>query len=149
MTDGLPAVVIARVTAEAVRGVPGVVDLSGGAVGEFATYGVGERVSGVRAKPGDPPTVAVRVVAEFGESLPRLAERIRQRIGDVVGQLPGTHSSAPVVVTIDIVDVAVAGERAALPATASPDADAPTAAPPPPAVRPADVGASVVRLEEV
>lgn len=149
MTSGVSAVVIARVAAEAARGVPGVVDLSGGAVGEFATYGVGERVPGVRAKQGDPPSVTVRVVAEFGTSLPALADRIRGRLGEVVGQLPGLESSAPVVVSIDIVDVAVAGERAALPASTSPDASAPTAAAPPPPERPPDVAPDVVRLEEV
>ena len=149
MSPGIPAVVIARVAAQAARGVPGVVDLSGGAVGEFATFGVGERVSGIRAKAGDPATVTVRVVAEFGESLPALADRIRQRVGDVLGQFPGLESRAAAVVSIDIVDVEVATQRAALPATASPDSEAPTAAPPPPAIRPPDVAPSVVRLEEV
>jgi len=120
VTPALPAVAIARTAAEAVRGVPGVADLSGGAVGEFATYGVGERVSGIRAKQGDPPTVGVRVVAEFGESLPALADRIRRELGEVLGQLPGVNGSP--VISIDIVDVVVAGQRTALPATSSPEA---------------------------
>src|SRR5690242_14492769 len=47
MTSGDPACAAARAIAAAVRAVPGVIDLSGGPGEATATYGPGERVTGV------------------------------------------------------------------------------------------------------
>jgi len=66
--------VMAEAIAAAATNVPGVARLSGGKVGQIATYAPGRKVNGVRFA-GD--AVEVHVVAEWVASLPRLAEDVR------------------------------------------------------------------------
>jgi len=65
---------MAEAIAAAATNVPGVARLSGGKVGQIATYAPGRKVNGVRFA-GD--AVEVHVVAEWVASLPRLAEDLR------------------------------------------------------------------------
>lgn len=63
------AATVAAMVAEAATATPGVASLDGGAVGEFATYGHGTRVSGVRID-GTPPTaVRLRLVVDLSAVL--------------------------------------------------------------------------------
>ncbi len=94
---------MARAAADAARAVPGVVDLSDGIVGEFATYGGGERLPGVRARVGDQPSVRLKLVVAFGRALPELTDEVRARVREAVASLAGES----VTVDIDIVDVRV------------------------------------------
>ncbi len=63
--------------AAVVRGVNGVVDLSGGAIGEVATYLPGRRVTGVQV--GE-DSIEVHVVAEYGLSVLDVADRVRTAV---------------------------------------------------------------------
>jgi hypothetical protein len=65
---------LAEAIAGAVTGVAGVARLSGGRVGEIATYAPGRKVSGVRLTGDD---IEVHLVAEWVASLPQLAEAVR------------------------------------------------------------------------
>ena len=94
----------ARAAEAAARGVPGVLDLSGGTVGEFATYGDGQRVAGVRVRTGAQPSVALKLVVAFGQHLPELTETVRARVQEAVAAPLG---SGDVPVDLDIVDVRV------------------------------------------
>lgn len=151
----LPPATFARLVVEAVTGVAGVVALDGGALGEFATFGRGQRVAGVQVRP--PPTAAgagptrvrVRIVAAYGERLDQLAERVRGTVREVAGTL---HGLPEPIVDVDVVDVRRAEVALALTARTSPSHDAPALASsdrirpitvppaaPPVAVRPPDV----------
>ena len=66
--------VMAEAIAAAATNVPGVARLSGGKVGQIATYAPGRKVNGVRFA-GD--AVEVHVVAEWVASLPQLADDLR------------------------------------------------------------------------
>jgi uncharacterized alkaline shock family protein YloU len=96
-----PAIVLAGVVADAVARVDGVVALHGGPAGEFATYGGGRKVSGVRLRRGGRPHVEVRVVARFGVHLPTLAEQVRTAVASAL------DTAAPTV-TVCISDLAAA-----------------------------------------
>jgi len=141
VTANVPSIRIARAAAAAARGVPGVVDLSAGTVGEFATYGEGGREPGVKVSRNAATRVTLRLVVEFGLDLPQLAQDVRDTVTAVVAPLTG---DAPSVVDLEIVDVRTPSQEppAAIPATTAPAHDA--AAPPPaaPSVRPGDVAPS-------
>lgn len=70
---------LARAVSEAALTTEGVYALGTGRYAEAATYGPGEKVSGVVVGPDE---VRVHVVARYPptESLPALAERIRERV---------------------------------------------------------------------
>jgi uncharacterized alkaline shock family protein YloU len=110
---------VARAADEAARAVPGVVDLYGGRLGEFATYGGGERITGVRVQTGPQPSVKLRLVAAYGQALPELTEHVRLRVREAVATFLG-RSDVPV--DIDVADVVTRDEQppaAELPATAA------------------------------
>ena len=67
---------VARVVADAARSHDDVVDLDAGLAGEFATYGLGGRVPGVRVeRDRDGRTqVQVRLVVRFGRALPDVGD---------------------------------------------------------------------------
>ena len=121
MTSPVTSAQLARAVAQAARGVAGVADLDAGSVGEFATYGDGGRVPGVRARApreGGAARVALRLVARFGYPLPEVADQVRARVSEVVGRLTGV---ADVPIDLHIVDVRSDDEEpAALPADTSP-----------------------------
>ena len=73
---------VARVVADAARSHDDVVDLDAGLAGEFATYGLGGRVAGVRVElDRDGRTqVRVRLVVRFGRSLPDIGDEVRSRV---------------------------------------------------------------------
>lgn len=108
------AIALARVADEAARGVPGVLDLHAGAVGEFTTYGGGERVRGIRVTTGPPLSVALRLVAAYGYPLPELTDEVRTRVRGALEGVTGQPSAA---VDLHIVDVR---EETEVPAMALP-----------------------------
>ncbi len=65
---------LADAVADAVRSVPGVVDLHTGTYGEVATYLPGRRVNGVRVRDDG---VEVHVVLAYGAPVPQTAHRVR------------------------------------------------------------------------
>ena len=81
MTDDLQ---LARAVSEAALATNGVYSLGTGRYAEAATYGAGEKVTGVVVNPDE---VRVHVVARYplGEPIPILAERIRERVASKVG----------------------------------------------------------------
>lgn len=123
MTAAVAPIRIARAAASAARGVPGVLDLSAGAVGEFATYGDGGREPGVRVTRDAVTRVTLRLVVEFGRALPELAEDVRETVAAVIAPLAGDVGP---VVDLEIVDVRAPSkvEPAAIPAVTAPAHDA-------------------------
>ena len=93
---------VARVVAVAARSHDDVVDLDAGLVGEFATYGLGGRVPGVRVEVDrDGSTqVRLRLVVRFGRPLPDIGDEVRSR---VTAGLGGTAESEVHVHVADIV----------------------------------------------
>ncbi|MGK2929605.1 MAG: Asp23/Gls24 family envelope stress response protein [Acidimicrobiales bacterium] len=82
---GTPApstVDVARAVAEAARTHDDVDDLDAGLAGEFATYGLGDRVPGVRVDRGRDGHVdaRVRIVVRFGRPLPTIGDEVHTRI---------------------------------------------------------------------
>lgn len=75
---------LARAVSEAALTTEGVYALGTGRYVEAATYGPGEKVTGVVVEPDE---VRVHIVARYPppESLPALAERIRERVAQSVG----------------------------------------------------------------
>lgn len=75
---------LARVVSEAVLATEGVYSLGVGRYAEAATYGPGEKVTGVVV---DPDEVRVHIVARYplAEPIPALAERIRERVASRTG----------------------------------------------------------------
>ncbi|HSP02658.1 MAG TPA: Asp23/Gls24 family envelope stress response protein [Acidimicrobiales bacterium] len=73
---------VARIVADAARAHDDVVDLDAGLAGEFATYGLGGRVPGVRVeRDRDGRTkVQVRLVVRFGRALPDIGDEVRSRV---------------------------------------------------------------------
>ncbi len=141
MTASVAPIRIARAAASAARGVPGVLDLSAGTVGEFATYGEGGREPGVRVTRDAATRVTLRLVVEFGRLLPELAQDVRETVAAVIAPLAGEVGAGDgPVVDLEIVDVRSPSEvmPAAIPAVTAPSHDA---APSPAAqpVRPVDV----------
>ena len=66
----------------AVESCPLVARMSGGLVGEVATYLPGRRVGGVRLSDEE---VEVHVVAKWGPSLPAVADAVHQAVRPVAG----------------------------------------------------------------
>lgn len=73
---------VARAVADAARAHDDVVDLDTGLAGEFATYGLGGRVPGVRVDVDrDGRTqVQLRLVVRFGRPLPDIGDEVRSRV---------------------------------------------------------------------
>ena len=86
---------LARAVQDAALATAGVISLGTGRYVEAATYGAGEKVTGVVV---DPDEVRVHIVALYPppEPLPVLAERIRERVALRIG------SRAAMVVVEDI-----------------------------------------------
>ena len=95
------AYAVARVAAAAAVVVPGVVTLDAGAVGEFATYGDGQRVRGVRVATGAQPSATVRIVVAYGRPVVAVADLVREQVRMATAEL---LSSEPMV-NVEIVDV--------------------------------------------
>jgi uncharacterized alkaline shock family protein YloU len=74
---------LARAVSEAVLATEGVYSLGVGRYAEAATYGVGEKVTGVVVGSDD---VRVHIVASYPlvEPIPALAERVRDRVASEV-----------------------------------------------------------------
>lgn len=94
-TLGAPAPALAELVAEATLGCPDVSSLSGGMVGEVATYLPGRRVTGVRVRDA---VVEVHVVARYGPPMDEIGAQVRAAVTPFVGD-------RTVAVTID--DLAV------------------------------------------
>ena len=71
--------------ATAVLACPEVAGLSGGLVGEVATYLPGRRVTGVRMAP---PGVEVSVVGRYGPTVAEIAAAVRDAVRRVAGSRP-------------------------------------------------------------
>jgi hypothetical protein len=86
---------LARAVSEAVLATDGVYSLGSGRYAEAATYGAGEKVTGVVVSPDE---VRVHIVARYplAEPIPTLAERIRERVA------PRTEGRATTVVFEDL-----------------------------------------------
>lgn len=78
------ALELARVAAAVALATEGVRSLGQGRFAEAATYGAGEKVTGVVVTPQE---VEVHVVAEYPlpKPIPQLAESIRERVGSRAG----------------------------------------------------------------
>ena len=63
---------------------PEVAGMSGGLVGEVATYLPGRQVTGVRLTDEE---VEVHIVARWGRPLPEVADAVRRAVGAVAGGL--------------------------------------------------------------
>lgn len=77
-----PTIDLARSAADAATSVDDVVRLDTGVAGEFATYGLGGRVPGVRVdvdRAGH-AQVRVRVVVRFGRSIPDIGDRVQAEV---------------------------------------------------------------------
>lgn len=81
--------------AAAALGCPLIAGLTGGHVGEVATYLPGRRILGVREVDG---SVEIHVVAKWGRPLPEVAEVVRTAVASHTGGLP-------VVVFVDDIEV--------------------------------------------
>jgi len=95
----------AEVVRDAVLTAPGVVALSGGTLGEVATFLPGRRVPGVRLGPGPGDPLEVHVVAAYGTPVAETAAAVRAALAG----LPPSAGVAgrPVHVVVD--DVALPG----------------------------------------
>lgn len=105
----MPAVnafAVAQAAARAAARVEGVVELDGGPLGSFSTYGDGRSCPGVTVtSTGDELQVGVRLIATFGAVLPRLAAQVRAGVDRELSVRAGGRT---VVVDIEITDLAVA-----------------------------------------
>lgn len=70
---------LARAVQEAALATAGVHSMGSGRYAEAATYGAGEKVTGVVVDPGE---VRVHIIARYPltEPIPSLAERVRERV---------------------------------------------------------------------
>ena len=86
---------LARAVSDAALATEGVYSLGVGRYAEAATYGAGEKVTGVIVNPGE---VRVHIVVRYplAEPIPALAERIRERVA------PRTGGRATTVVVEDL-----------------------------------------------
>ncbi|QIM22343.1 Asp23/Gls24 family envelope stress response protein [Phycicoccus sp. HDW14] len=91
--SGAPTGELVDRVAEAVRSVPGVVDLHGGALGEAVTLLPGRRVAGIRQSDDD---TEVHISVEHGSRIREVADAVRQSVRAVTG-------SAVTVVVEDVV----------------------------------------------
>lgn len=84
MTDDLQ---LARAVSEAALATEGVYSLGTGRYAEAATYGAGEKVTGVVVNPDE---VRVHIVVRYPltEPIPALAERVRERVAPRTGDRP-------------------------------------------------------------
>lgn len=83
--DRISSVAIARAVAEAVDSLPSVAGLHAGSVGEIATYGLGERIAGVRVSADRPdPAIAVHIIAVFGGPLEETGTTVRHTVFETV-----------------------------------------------------------------
>jgi hypothetical protein len=75
---------LARAAAEAALATEGVYSLGTGRYAEAATYGPGEKVTGVVVNPDE---VRVHIVVRYPlpEPIPALAERVRERAASITG----------------------------------------------------------------
>jgi len=90
--------------AAAALGCPLIAGLTGGSVGEVATYLPGRRILGVRETNG---TIEVHVVARWGPPLPEVADVVRAAVA--------SHAEGrPVAVFVDDIEVPDDPARAAL-----------------------------------
>ena len=71
--------------AAAALGSPLIAGLTGGGLGEVATYLPGRRILGVREVDG---TIEVHVVAKWGRPLPEVAEVVRAAVAPHAGDAP-------------------------------------------------------------
>jgi hypothetical protein len=94
--------------AAAVLAVPHVAGLSGGRLGEIATYLPGRRVEGVRIRPGQ---VEVHVVARYGPTMAEVGAAVHAAVVGAAG--PGE-----VVVGIDDLALPLPGDGATAPGPA-------------------------------
>ena len=94
MTDVDPDAVAAATLAA-----PSVARMSGGALGEVATFLPGRRVPGVRIKPDG---VEVHVVARYGANLPSAADEVRKLVQPYAGDRP---------VSVYVDDIVLPGEE--------------------------------------
>ncbi len=87
-SERVASVAAARAVSDAVRSLPDVAGLYSGSVGEIATYGVGERVGGVRVGTARPrPDVDVHVVAVFGRALADIGSEVRDTVFEILRAL--------------------------------------------------------------
>lgn len=94
---------LARSVADAARSHDDVVDLDAGLAREFATYGLGGRVPGVRVEHDQDRTrVRLRIVVRFGRPLPDIGDEVRDR---VAAALSGLDAAEIHVHVADIADV--------------------------------------------
>lgn len=86
---------LARAVSDAALATNGVQRLGTGRYVEAATYGAGEKVTGVVVSPGD---VSVHIVARYPleEPIPALAEHVRERV------IPRVEGRAATVVVEDL-----------------------------------------------
>lgn len=117
---GLSDVALARMTAEAALGVPDVLGLHGGAVGEIATYGEGARVRGIRVHRRPDPRIRLHLIVRYGCRIGEVAEEVRASLRKAL------ETDAPEF-SRGVIDVYVADVRA--------DHDAPPVGPPEEPVR--------------
>lgn len=109
---------VARFAADASRSHDDVVDLDAGRAGEFATYGLGGRVPGVRVDTdaAGRTRLRVRLVVRFGRPIPDIGDEVRSRITS------GLHGMVDEPeVHVHVADVVQAG-RAPTPELARPGA---------------------------
>ncbi|MDP8977793.1 MAG: Asp23/Gls24 family envelope stress response protein [Actinomycetota bacterium] len=97
-------VAVARAAAAAAMRTPEVVDLHSGVAGEFATYGGGQRVAGVRLRRREPPVrLEVRVMARYGRPLHEVAAEVRDNVlADLSETLP---DEPPATVDVRVADL--------------------------------------------
>ncbi len=90
---------LARAVQDAVLAVDGVYSLGAGRYAEAATYGAGDKVTGVVVGPGE---VRVHIVARYPlvAPIPELAERVRER----VAPRAGSRRTAVVVEDLEVQD---------------------------------------------
>ena len=80
---------LARAVREAALATSGVHSMGSGRYAEAATYGAGEKITGVVVEPNE---VRVHIVARYplSEPIPALGERVRQRVALRSGGRPAT-----------------------------------------------------------
>lgn len=99
--------------AAAVMRCPSVARLSGGTVGEVATYLPGRRVTGVVIRePPSGPEVSVHVVGRYGPTMRQISREIDSAVHSV---LPG-HRVHLTIDDLDIIDDPTADDAPATPA---------------------------------
>jgi uncharacterized alkaline shock family protein YloU len=100
------ALALAAAAASASARVDGVVELDGGPMGSFSTYGEGRRCTGVTVTPQEGSLVVrIRLVARFGSLLPELGAAIRAEVERELRPMLGDQA---VVVDVEITDLIAA-----------------------------------------